>query len=244
MRFAALAYGLVCYVLAVATVAYGLAFVANLFVAKSIDGPTGSGLSLWALLIDEALLLVFGLQHSLMARRAFKDWWTRLVPAPIERSTYVLASSAALVLLCWFWQPAPEVMWHVSHDVPRAILHGAAVAGLLLAAYSTFLIDHFDLLGLKQVWCCWAGRRYEPPAFQTPGLYRYVRHPMMLGILLALWSSPTMTAGRLAFAGALTAYILIGIAFEERELVRQFGEKYRQYQRRAGMLVPLRWRHK
>ena len=169
LRAAALAYGLVCYILAVASVGYGVAFVANLIVAKTIDGPPGGGVSPWAALaIDEALLLAFGFQHSLMARRAFKDWWTRLVPAPIERSTYVLASSAALVLLYGLWQPAPEVMWHVAHTVPRAILQSAAVAGLLLAAYSTILIDHFDLLGLKQAWCFATGGRYEPPTFQTP----------------------------------------------------------------------------
>jgi protein-S-isoprenylcysteine O-methyltransferase Ste14 len=240
LRAAALAYGLVCYVLAVASVAYGVAFVGNVLVPKTIDGPAVGKSSLWAALaIDEALVLVFGLQHSLMARRAFKDWWTRVVPPPVERSTYVLASSAALALLYWLWQPAPEVMWHIRQAVPRAMLHGLAVAGLLLAAYSTFLIDHFDLLGLKQAWCYWAGRPYEPPAFQTPGLYRYVRHPMMLGILIALWSAPTMSAGQLACCGALTAYILIGIALEERDLVRQFGKKYLEYQRQVGMFLPI-----
>ena len=185
------------------------------------------------------LLLSFAIPHSVMARPVFKRWWTQFVPPQVERSTYVLISSLLLGLLFWRWRPIPSVVWDVSHPVGRGFVHTAFWIGWAIALVSTFLIDHFDLFGLSQVCLYAGGRPYRPVEFKTPGLYRYVRHPLMTGFLVAFWAAPTMTAGHLLFAVATTAYVLIALQFEERDLERFHGEQYRAYRRRAGLLLPL-----
>jgi protein-S-isoprenylcysteine O-methyltransferase Ste14 len=175
-----------------------------------------------------------------MARPAFKRWWTKFVPPPVERSTYVLVSSLLLGLLFWQWRPIPATVWNVGHPSARGLIHAVFWTGWAIALASTFLIDHFDLFGLRQVYLYASGREYRPPAFRTPGLYRYVRHPLMTGFLLAFWATPTMTLGHLLFAVATTAYILIALRLEERDLVSFHGEQYRAYRGQVGMLFPLR----
>jgi protein-S-isoprenylcysteine O-methyltransferase Ste14 len=234
----ALAYGVVSYLTFLASFLYAVGFVGNRFVPKSIDsGPTGA-LSA-SVVVDTLVLLLFAVPHSVMARPAFKKWWTQFVPPPVERSTYVLVSSLTLGLLFWQWRPIPSVLWHVERPVGRWLLHAVFWAGWALVLVSTFLIDHFDLFGLRQVHLYATGRAYAPPAFTTRGLYRYVRHPLMLGFLLAFWATPTMTLGHLLFAVATTAYILIALQLEERDLVGFHGEQYRAYRKQAGMLFPL-----
>jgi protein-S-isoprenylcysteine O-methyltransferase Ste14 len=213
-------------------------FVGNLLVPKSIDSAASARLPA-ALLVDTLLLLLFAVPHSVMARPAFKRWWTKFVPPPVERSTYVLVSSLLLGLLFSQWRPSPAIVWDVGHPVGRWLLHAIFWAGWALALVSTFLIDHFDLFGLRQVYLHASGREYTPPAFRTPGLYRYVRHPLMTGFLLAFWATPTMTVGHLLFAAATTGYILIALQLEERDLVGYHGDQYRAYRKQAGMLLPL-----
>jgi len=241
--------GLLCFLYGVAAYAafqaaqlYFIGFSGNLLVPRSVDVGAGAP---WpqALGIDLLLLSLFGIQHSVMARRSFKRWWTRLVPPAVERSTYVLATCAVLALLfgCWVPIEAP-VVWRVDHPAGAALLWGLFGTGWLLALVSTFLINHFELFGLQQVLA--RLRRRESPAarFDTPLLYRYVRHPLYAGLLLSFWAVPVMTAGRLLFASGFTAYILIGIGFEERDLIQQFGARYRRYRERVGMLLPRpRW---
>jgi protein-S-isoprenylcysteine O-methyltransferase Ste14 len=237
-RILALSYGVASYLAFLASFLYAVGFVGNLLVPKSIDlGPKGS-LPL-AVLVDTLLLLLFAVPHSVMARPAFKRWWTRFIPPPIERSTYVLASSLTLSLLFWQWRPVPFVVWHVANPVGRWLLHAVFCVGWALVLVSTFLIDHFDLFGLRQVYLHASGHPYSPLGFKTPGLYRYVRHPLMTGFLLAFWAAPTMTTGHLLFAVATTAYILIALQLEERDLVSFHGAQYRAYRKRAGMLLPV-----
>jgi len=237
-RILALAYGVVSYLAFLAAFLYAVGFVGNLLVPKSIDsGPTGS-LPV-AALIDILLLLLFAVPHSVMARPAFKKWWTRFIPAAVERSTYVLVSSLALGLLFWQWQPIPAVVWHVAIPVGRWFLHAVFWAGWAIVLVSTFLIDHFDLFGLRQVYLYASGRPYTPVDFRVPGFYRYVRHPIMLGFLLAFWAAPTLTVGHLLFAAATTGYILIALQFEEQDLVGLHGERYQGYQHQVRMLVPV-----
>jgi protein-S-isoprenylcysteine O-methyltransferase Ste14 len=237
-RILALSYGGAAYVAFLAAFLYAVGFVGNLLVPTSVDsgtgGPTGS-----AILVDSLLLACFAVPHSVMARPAFKTWWTRFVPPPIERSTYVLISSLLLGLLFWQWRPIPAVIWHVENPVGRGLLHAVFWLGWSIVVLSTFLIDHFDLFGLRQVTLFAAGRPYRPLDFQTTGLYRYVRHPLMTGFLIAFWATPTMTLGHLLFAGAMTGYILIALRFEERDLERFHGERYRAYRQQASMLLPL-----
>ena len=231
-------YGIAVYALFLATFLYAIGFVGNILVPKSIDsGVTGSLAE--ALLVNLALLGVFAVQHSVMARRSFKAWWTRFVPPAVERSTYVLAATLALALLLWQWRPINEpVVWSVTD--PVAILAIQAVFwlgwGVLLVA--TFLINHFELFGLRQVYARFTGRPIPAAEFRTPLLYRHVRHPIYLGFVLAFWAAPVMTAGHLLFAIATTGYILIGIWFEERDLVAHFGDRYRAYREEVGMLLP------
>jgi methanethiol S-methyltransferase len=237
-RILTIAYGVASYLLFLASFLYAVGFVGNLLVPKSIDsGPTDSPPA--SVLVDTLLLLLFAVPHSVMARPAFKRWWTQFVPPPVERSTYVLVSSLTLGFLFWQWRPIPSVLWHVVNPVGRLLLHVVFWCGWAIVLVSTFLIDHFDLFGLRQVYLFASRREYTPPAFKTPGLYRYVRHPLMLGFLLAFWATPLMTLGHLLFAVATTAYILIALQLEERDLVAFHGEQYRAYRKQAGMLLPL-----
>lgn len=233
-----LLYGLAAYLACMATLLYLIGFSGNLLVPRSVDVGAAAG---WpeALLTDLSLLLLFGVQHSLMARRGFKRWWTRIVPPAIERSSYVVATCVVLALMFRFWIPIDSpVIWRVEHRIGVALLWTLFGLGWLIALASTFQIDHYELFGLRQVFA--ELRRGPMPAagFRTPLLYRYVRHPLYMGMWLSLWSVPFMTFGRLLFAAGLSAYILIGIAFEERDLIAQFGERYRAYRRQTGMLLP------
>ena len=235
-RLIVFVYGVVSYAIFFGTFLYAAGFVGNLGVPTALDaapvGPVGT-----ALLIDVALLGLFAVQHSVMARPAFKRWWTRIVPQPAERSTYVLASSLALILLFWQWRPLGGVVWDIQAPAGRALMHAGFGFGWLLVLYTTFLINHFDLFGLRQVWLNLLGRPYQPLPFKMPALYRVVRHPLYVGWFFAFWSTPTMTAAHLLFAVATTAYILIAIQLEERDLVAAHPE-YAEYRRRVPMLVP------
>lgn len=236
-RLSIFVYGVVCYAVFFATFLYAIGFVGNFGVPKSIDSAREAPLAI-ALLIDLGLLGLFAVQHSVMARPAFKRWWTRIVPEPAERSTYVLLSSLALIALFAFWQPVGGLVWQVGSPLGQALLYGAFAFGWGLVLVSTFLINHFDLFGLRQVWLELLGKPYRPVPFRTPVLYRYVRHPLYLGWFFAFWATPTMTITHLVFAIATSAYILIAIQLEERDLVAAHPE-YEAYRRRVPMLVPL-----
>jgi methanethiol S-methyltransferase len=235
-RITAFVYGIVCYVAFLATFLYAVGFLGNFGVPKSIDSaaqiPFGQ-----ALAINVALLGLFAVQHSVMARQWFKSAWTRIVPVPVERSTYVLFSSVALIVLFWKWQPMGGAIWNAESTAGRMIVNGLFAIGWLTVLAATFLIDHFDLFGLSQVWAYLRKRAYKAPGFRTPGVYRFVRHPLYVGWLLVFWSAPKMTAAHLVFAIATTAYILVAIQFEERDLARMHGE-YAEYRRRVPMIVP------
>jgi protein-S-isoprenylcysteine O-methyltransferase Ste14 len=237
-RILVLAYGVASYLAFLASFLYAVGFVGNFLVPKSIDSGLEGSLPV-AILVDTLLLLLFAVPHSVMARPAFKTWWTRFVPPPAERSTYVLVSSLSLGLLFWQWRPIPFVIWHVENPVGRGLLLAIFWAGWALVLLSTFMIDHFDLFGLRQVFLYASGRPYTSAGFKTPGPYRYIRHPIMLGFLLAFWATPSMTAGHLLFAVATAAYILIALHFEERDLLSFYGDQYRAYRKQAGLLLPL-----
>jgi protein-S-isoprenylcysteine O-methyltransferase Ste14 len=238
--FVSLCYGLVVYSAFLATFLYAIGFAGNIVVPKSIDTGTIYPL-IPSLVVDLLLLSLFAIQHSVMARRAFKRWWTRIVPPAVERSTYVLAASLALALLCWQWRPISKpVIWRVESAAGVQLLWAVFWLGWATLLMSTFLINHFELFGLRQVFARMAGRQLPEPEFRTPLLYRYVRHPIYLGFLLGFWAAPVMTAGHLLFSIATTGYILVGIWFEERDLVAQFGDRYRRYRDQVGMLLPRR----
>jgi protein-S-isoprenylcysteine O-methyltransferase Ste14 len=237
-RIATFTYGVISYLLFLGTFLYAIGFIGNLVVPKSIDsGRTGS-LS-YALLIDAALLTLFAVQHSVMARPWFKRAWTRLVPKPAERSTYVLLSSVALLLLFWQWQPIGGAVWTVEQPALQMVIYGLYAIGWLLVLSSTFLINHFDLFGLRQVFLFLIGRPYTQLKFGTPMFYRHIRHPLYLGWLFAFWSTPTMTVAHLVFAIATTAYIFVAIQLEEKDLVNAFGEDYRRYKQTVPMIIPI-----
>ena len=232
-----LAYGVVCYLMFLAVYLYFAGFVANWFVPKSIDsGVTGS--IAMAVVVDVALLLLFGLQHSIMARPAFKRVWTRLIPAPIERSTYLLFSNLALIALMWLWQPIDSVIWNVQQPVAWWLLTALFAAGVLLVPLVSLMINHFDLFGLRQVWLDWQGKPYTPLPFHTPLAYSWVRHPLYVAWAIFFWATPTMTLGHLLFAGMLTGYMVLASKIEERDLVAHFGEQYESYRRRVPAFLP------
>ena len=234
-RVAALIYGLASYLVFSLSFVYALAFIGN-YLPNSLDAGTESGLAR-SILIDVVLLGLFAVQHSVMARPAFKRWWTTIVPPSCERSTYVLISSLLLILLYWQWQPITTTIWRVE-GWPATALTAIYWIGWLITLTSTWLIDHFELFGLRQVFDALRGAMARAPVFRTPLLYRFVRHPLLLGFLLAFWATPHMTAGHLLFAVLSTAYILVGVRLEERDLVAQFGTRYELYRQQVPMLMP------
>ena len=238
-RFIAFLYGLVAYLVFFVTFLYAIGFVEGLWVPKTIDNGAVVGTA-EALIVNLVLLSIFAIQHSVMARRQFKQWWLQYVPASIERSTYVLAASLALILLFWQWRPMPAVVWQVGNSQIAMAIVVLSFVGWLLVLASTFMINHFELFGLHQVVNNLSGRDMSAVRFKTPMLYNFVRHPIYLGFIIAFWAAPTMTIGHLLFAAVTTAYIVVGILLEERDLVDLFGDEYRRYKDRVSMLVP--WR--
>lgn len=239
MRLLALLYGFACYAVFLATMLYAIGFVDGIAVPKDIDSGTFAPLA-EALTINIALLLLFAVQHSVMARQSFKRWWTRFIPVPVERATYVLLASLALLLLFWQWRPITAIIWQI--DNPRLAMAMTALSmfGWFIVFTSTYMISHFELFGLQQVIKSMSGAEPPAPAFRTPLYYKLVRHPIYLGFVIAFWATAVMTAGHLLFAAVTTAYIFVGIAFEERDLIALFGDDYRRYREQVSMLVP--WR--
>jgi methanethiol S-methyltransferase len=238
MPFLILAYAAIVYAMFLATFLYTIGFVANLpLLPRTIDSGLVDG-TFAALAVNVLLLGVFAVQHSVMARQGFKRWWTRIVPPPAERSTYVLAATAAIALLMWQWRAMPDAVWDVQSRGAQVAIWAVFALGWATLLAATFLINHFELFGLNQAWNAFRARPFTAPPFRTPGLYRMVRHPIYLGFILAFWATPHMSQGHLLFAVATTAYILIGIWFEERDLVAHFGERYLAYRKRVPMLVP------
>jgi protein-S-isoprenylcysteine O-methyltransferase Ste14 len=238
-RFIAFLYGLVSYVIFFASFLYAIGFVEGVLVPKTIDSGASTSLT-EAVIVNLLLMSLFAIQHSVMARPQFKQVWTRLVPKSVERSTYVLFASLALALLCWQWRPMPTVVWNVENQNIAMALIGLSLVGWLIVLTSTFLINHFELFGLHQVANNLTGRPMPAPRFRTPLYYEFVRHPIYLGFIIAFWATPTMTLGHLLFAAVTTAYILVGIFLEERDLVDVFGDEYLRYRDRVSMLLP--WR--
>lgn len=235
-RFLSVIYGVLMYVVFLATFTYAICFLGDLAVPKTIDSGSESPLYV-AIAINAFLLAAFAIQHSVMARQGFKRVWTRVVPRHLERSTYVLAASLVLMLLLWQWRPIPQTVWEL-HGAAATVLSVTFWLGWAILLTSTFLINHFELFGLKQVWTHLSRTRQTDAKFRTPSLYKVVRHPLYLGFVIAFWSAPRMTLGHLIFAIATTGYILLGIYFEERDLVRVHGQAYRTYREQVPMLVP------
>ena len=240
-RILALIYGSVAYLVFLGAFLYAIGFVTGLGVPKTVDtglvAPIGE-----AIVVNILLMSVFAVQHSVMARKPFKRWWTQFVPSAIERSTYVLLASLALILLFWQWRAMPSIVWQVSNPTMAMAMLGLSLFGWFIVLLSTFLINHFELFGLQQVILHLAGKTVAEPRFKAPMLYKLVRHPIYLGFIIAFWAAPVMTAGHLLFALVTTAYILIGIALEERDLIALFGDEYRHYRQRVAMLIPIWWK--
>ena len=243
LRTFAVLYGIASYAVFLGAFLYLVGFIGNLPLPTTIDSGQMSP-PLEAVAIDLGLVLFFAVQHSVMARQSFKRWCARFLPVSTERSTYVLFSSLALVLLYWQWRPIPNIIWTVDDPFMAGALFGLSWLGWAVALLSTFLISHFELFGLSQVYARFFNRKLPAPVFKTPLFYKYVRHPLYVGFLLAFWATPTMTAGHLLFALAMTAYILGAVQLEERDLVGMFGEEYRRYRQRVGMLIPILRREK
>ncbi|HJT46334.1 MAG TPA: isoprenylcysteine carboxylmethyltransferase family protein [Chthoniobacterales bacterium] len=243
-RVLAFLYGITCYLIFLIAFLYAIAFVGNIPLApKTIDsGPAGPPAQ--ALVINAVLLGLFAIQHSVMARQWFKRAWKKIVPTAVERSTYVLLASLILLLLYWKWQPMTTVIWNVGNPNAATILRGLFWIGWGMVLVSTFLVDHFGLFGMKQVYNYLVDKPDEPPPFKTPSLYKIVRHPLYLGFVISFWATPRMTAGHLFFAVMTTAYILVAIQFEERDLIRFYGDNYRRYRQQVSMLFPLRVRRR
>jgi protein-S-isoprenylcysteine O-methyltransferase Ste14 len=238
-KFVAFLYGLVAYLAFFGTILYAIGFVTGLMVPKTIDTGTGSSAT-EAFVVNLLLMSLFAVQHSVMARRQFKQWWTQYVPKSVERSTYVLFASLMLMLLFWQWRPMPAVVWQIADPDIAVTMVTLSFFGWVIVFTSTFLINHFELFGLHQVANNLAGREMPAPRFRTPLYYKFVRHPIYLGFIIAFWAAPTMTVGHLLFAAVTTAYIFVGILLEERDLVDMFGDDYRRYKQRVSMLLP--WR--
>jgi methanethiol S-methyltransferase len=241
-RIVAFLYGIVAYLIFFVTFLYAIGFVENLMVPKTIDGAVAAAATplARAVIVNLVLMSIFAIQHSVMARPQFKRWWTKFVPPSVERTTYVLSASLALALMIWQWQPMPVIVWQIADPQLGAAITGLSFLGWLIVLTSTFLINHFELFGLHQVTNNLAGRPMPGPHFRAPLFYRFVRHPIYLGFIIAFWAAPTMTQGHLLFAAVTTAYIFVGIWLEERDLVTVFGDQYQQYRQRVSMLLP--WR--
>jgi protein-S-isoprenylcysteine O-methyltransferase Ste14 len=236
-RTAILFYGLVAYAAFFVVFVYFIGFVMDLFVPVSVDRGPVSGI-LFASLVNLGLIAAFAVQHTIMARAGFKRWITRYIPEAAERSTFVLLASLILGALCLFWQPIPAIVWQVESPPGAAVLWAICGAGWLLLFVSSYMIDHYDLFGLRQVWAQFIEKPPAKAAFVTRGAYKYVRHPLMLGVLMGVWAIPVMTAGHLLLAVGFTVYILIGVWYEERDLVAQLGERYQAYQKSVPKLMP------
>lgn len=236
-KLVAFLYGIVAYLVFAVVIVYSLGFVSGLVVPKTIDSGSAGPL-VESVVINLVLMTIFALQHSVMARPQFKKWWTKIVPQPVERSTYVLFASLALALLFWQWRPIPDVMWEAKEPAIAASLLYLGVFGWVLVFISTFMINHFELFGLHQVANNLAGKPMPALRFKTPMLYNVVRHPIYLGFIIFVWATPVMTAGHLLFAAVVTAYIFVGIALEEHDLIAVFGDEYRRYRQRVAMIVP------
>lgn len=240
-RIAFFLYGTFCYLFFLGIFLYAVGFLGNFGVPNTIDGQPQ--VSVWqALAINTLLLGLFAVQHSVMARQGFKRWWTRYVPRPIERSTYVLFTNIALALLFYFWQPMGGAIWHVQDPMGQGLLYGVFAAGWGLVLMATLLINHFDLFGMRQVWLYLRNQEYTPLPFKTPALYRHMRHPLYVGWLLVFWATPTMTVAHLVFAVTTTLYILVAIQWEEKDLVAFHGKAYQEYRRHVPMLIPRFWK--
>ena len=238
MRVITFIYGMVSYALGSASLLYLICFVSNIVVPKTIDS-TPVGAIAPAVLVDLILVALFAFQHSLMARPGFKERWTRIVPQPAERSTYVLATALVLALLFWQWQPIPGVVWNVENAVGKGLLQGLFWLGWVILYASSFMINHFDLFGLRQVYLRLKSEPYRPVPFVEVALYRFVRHPITLGLLIGLWATPSMSVGHLLFAAATSVYVFIGIFLEEHDTRQALGERYERYRRETSMIVPL-----
>ena len=239
LKLTAFLFGAVAYLTFVFTILYAIGFVSDLVVPKAIDtGAISSNFA--ALTVNLALMSLFAVQHSVMARKGFKQWWTQFIPKPVESSTYVLFASLTLLLLFWQWRPMPTTVWHIEEPEMAATIATLSFGGWVLVFTSSFLINHFELFGLHQVANNLTGRQMPSPTFRTPFLYNFIRHPIYLGFIIAFWAAPTMSVGHLLFAAVTTAYIFIGILLEERDLIDMFGDEYRRYKQRVSMLLP--WR--